>query len=354
MDLLSEARAKIDEIDAQMAALFEARMRAVQMVTAHKKQHGLAIYDAAREAAVIEKNTARIEDPALRPYYADLLQYQMDVAKAYEAAMMGQNRVAYQGVEGAFSHIALQAIFPHAEAANYPTWDAVFAAVEQGDAAYGVLPFENSNAGDVGAVLDLCFKHNLSVVKQYDLSVNQNLLALPQSSIGQITDVYSHPQAIAQSEKFLKTLGLTAHPMENTAVAAKFVAESGDATKAAIASEETAKLYGLQLLAPAINTDGDNTTRFIVVSKDAPTTGSRFSLLFTVDNKPGKLAEVIQGVATSGLNMESIKSRPMPHVPFEYYFYTELVGTPDQAQNLLGELSKICRTARLLGMTDAL
>ncbi len=354
MDLLTEARDKIDAIDAQMVQLFEARMQAVQDVTRYKKQNGLAIYDATREAAVIEKNIARIQDATLRPYYADLLQYQMDIAKQYEAQMMGQNRVAYQGVAGAFAHIALTKLFPHAEAVNYPTWDAVFLAVEQGDATYGVLPFENSNAGDVGAVLDLCFKHSLSVVKQYDLSVNQNLLALPSSSIGQITDVYSHPQAIAQSEKFLRTLGLTAHPMENTAVAAKFVAESGDATKAAIASEETAALYQLQMLAAAINTDGDNTTRFIVVSKEAPTTGSRFSLLFTVDNKPGKLAEVIQGVAASGLNMESIKSRPMPHVPFEYYFYTELVGTPEQAQTLLASLGHICRTARLLGMTDAL
>ncbi len=354
MDLLTEAREKIDEIDAQMAALFEARIQAVQDVTDHKRAHGMAIYDAAREAAVLEKNTARIQNPALRPYYADVLQYQMDIAKAYEAAVLGQNRVAYQGVEGAFAHIALKSIFPHAEAMAYPTWDAVFLAVENGDAAYGVLPFENSNAGDVGAVLDLCFKHSLSVVKQHDLSVTQNLLGVPSGNIGQITDVYSHPQAIAQSEKFLRTLGLTAHPMENTAIAAKIVAEQGDATKAAIASKETAALYGLQLLAETINSDGDNTTRFIVISKEPPTTGSRFSLLFTVDNKPGKLAEVIQGVAASGLNMESIKSRPMPHVPFEYYFYTELVGTPSQAQTLLASLSTICRTARLLGITDHL
>ncbi len=354
MDLLTKARVEIDEIDAQMAALFEARMIAVQDVTAYKKEHDMAIYDPVREAAVLAKNSARIQNEALRPYYADLLQHQMNLAKQYEAEMMGQNRVAYQGVEGAFAHIALKALFPHAQAVSYATWDAVFQAVEDGDATYGVLPFENSNAGDVGAVLDLCFKHSLSVVKQYDLSVNQNLLALPNSSVGQITDVYSHPQAIAQSEKFLRTLGLTAHSMENTAVAAKFVSESGDVTKAAIASEETAQLYHLQVLAPSINTDGDNTTRFIVVSKEAPTTGSRFSLLFTVDNKPGKLAEVIQGVAASGLNMESIKSRPMPHVPFEYYFYTELVGTPEQAQTLLGALSCICRTARLLGMTDSL
>ena len=130
------------------------------------------------------------------------------------------------------------------------------------------------------------------------------------------------------------------------------VAESGDKTKAAIASAETAALYGLEVLVPRINTDGDNTTRFIVISREKPTAGNRFSLLFTVDNKPGKLAEVIQVIGASGFNMESIKSRPMPHVPFEYYFYVELVGDPtaDETGALLHELDRTCRTVRLLGV----
>ena len=103
---------------------------------------------------------------------------------------------------------------------------------------------------------------------------------------------------------------------------------------------------------PRINTDGDNTTRFIVISREKPTAGNRFSLLFTVDNKPGKLAEVIQVIGASGFNMESIKSRPMPHVPFEYYFYVELVGDPtaDETGALLHELDRTCRTVRLLGV----
>ena len=157
---------------------------------------------------------------------------------------------------------------------------------------------------------------------------------------------------IAQSETFLKQFQLPATAMPNTAMAAKFVAESGNKTKAAIASVETAALYGLEVLVPNINTDGDNTTRFIVLSREKPTTGNRFSLLFTVDNKPGKLGEVIQMIGASGFNMESIKSRPMPHVPFEYYFYVELVGDPtrDETAALLHELDRICRTVRLLGV----
>ena len=152
---------------------------------------------------------------------------------------------------------------------SYPTWDEVFDAVERGDAARGVVPFENSHAGDVSAVLDLCYNHPaLWVVDVYDLPISQNLLVLPGTKLDQIKSVYSHQQAIAQSETFLRQFGLPATAMANTAMAAKFVAESGDSSKAAIASVETAALYGLEVLVPSINTDGDNTTRFIVLSRE--------------------------------------------------------------------------------------
>ena len=327
MDALDKARREIDAVDAELAALFERRMAAVLAVAQYKQAHGLPIFDAAREKVVLDKAEARIQDPALRPYYRDYVQNMMDVAKHYEAEVLGQNRAAYQGVEGAFAHIALKALFPHAEAVSFPTWDEVFDAVERGDAAHGVV--------DV-----------------YDLPISQNLLVLPGTQLGELTHVYSHQQAIAQSETFLKQFRLPATAMPNTAMAAKFVAESGDKTKAAIASVETAALYGLEVLVPSINTDGDNTTRFIVLSREKPTAGNRFSLLFTVDNKPGKLGEVIQIIGASGFNMESIKSRPMPHVPFEYYFYVELVGDPtaDETAALLRELNHTCRTVRLLGV----
>ena len=347
MDALDKARAEIDAVDAQLAALFERRMAAVLAVAEYKKAHGLPIFDAAREAVVLDKAAARIQEPALRPYYRDHVQNMMDVAKQYEAAVLGRNRAAYQGVEGAFAHIALKALFPHAEAISCPTWDEVF------DAVGGVVPFENSHAGDVSAVLDLCYNHpDLWVVDVYDLPVSQNLLVLPGTQLNELKMVYSHQQAIAQSETFLRQFHLPATAMPNTAMAAKFVADGGDRSLAAIASVETAALYGLEVLVPSINTDGDNTTRFIVLSREKPTGGNRFSLLFTVDNKPGKLGEVIQIIGASGFNMESIKSRPMPHVPFEYYFYVELVGDPtaDETAALLRELNHVCRTVRLLGV----
>ncbi len=185
MDALDKARREIDAVDAELAALFERRMAAVLAVAKYKQAHGLPIFDAAREKVVLDKAEARIQDPALRPYYRDHVQNMMDVAKHYEAEVLGQNRAAYQGVEGAFAHIALKALFPHAEAVSFPTWDEVFDAVERGDAAHGVVPFENSHAGDVSAVLDLCYNHpDLWVVDVYDLPISQNLLVLPGTHLG--------------------------------------------------------------------------------------------------------------------------------------------------------------------------
>ena len=193
MDQLEAARRQIDAVDAQLADLFEQRMAAVLQVAEYKKAHGLPIFDPAREAAVLDKAAARIHSDALRPYYRDHVQHMMDLAKAYEAQQMGCNRVAYQGVEGAFAHIALRALFPHGEALACPTWDDVFDAVEQGDAAYGVLPFENSHAGDVSAVLDLCYaRPGIWVVQVYDLPISQNLLVLPGAQLSGLKKVYSH------------------------------------------------------------------------------------------------------------------------------------------------------------------
>ena len=353
MDQLQQARAQIDAIDAQMAALFEQRMQAVGQVARYKAATGKPVFDPAREDAVLDKNTARLQDEALRPYYRRFLQQAMAVSRAYQRQLLGRDVAAYQGVQGAWSHIALCRLLPFAKARAYATWADVCDAVEAGDAQYGVLPFENSNAGDVSTVMDLLYaRPGLSVARMADLPIRQDLLALPGATLAGIRTVISHQQALAQSSPFLKSHDLAARPWGNTADAARHVAESGDRTLAAIASAQTAELYGLQILVKGVNEDGDNTTRFIVISREKPTRGNRFSLLFTVDNKPGKLAAVIQKIGASGFNMESIKSRPMPHMPFEYYFYAELVGDPARAESeaLLRELDRTCRTVRMLGV----
>ena len=344
MDQLQQARAQIDEIDAKMAALFEQRMQAVGQVAQYKARTGKQVFDPAREALVLEKNTARVQNPELQPYYREFLKKALAVSRAYQHVLIGQDVAAYQGVEGAWSHIALRQLFPFAKAQAYSTWNEVVEAVERGDAYCGVLPFENSNAGDVSAVLDLLYAHpGLKVARMCDLPIRQDLLALP--------------------GPFLKLHHFATKAWGNTADAARYVAEQGDQTLAAIASAETAKLYGLQILAEGVNEDGDNTTRFIVIEKEgaqrqpiAAAPGQRLSMLFTVDHKPGRLARVIQIIGERGFNMETIKSRPLPHVQFEYYFYVQLVcpanAATDDCAKLVHELENVCRTVRILGVFD--
>ena len=173
---------------------------------------------------------------------------------------------------------------------------------------------------------------------------------MPGASLADIKTVVSHPQALQQSARFLKNLNVTQQEYPNTAAAAQFVAQTGDKTVAAIAAKETAALYGLSILAKDINESADNTTRFIVIGKENPAVGNRFSLLFTVEHTAGSLARVIQIIGAQGYNMECIKSRPMPHVSWEYYFYTEIVGDGNGAKALLASLQTICKEVRILGV----
>lgn len=168
----------------------------------------------------------------------------------------------------------------------------------------------------------------------------------------EVWEELSSNQALAQSRPFLNSLGLETVECANTALAARQVGQSGDVTLAAIASAETAALYGLSVLARGINTDSTNTTRFIVISKQRPSQGNRFSLLFTARHQAGSLAQALQTIGEAGFNMECIKSRPRPGQPFAYYFYVELEGQAQQPQTgeLLARLREICSTIRLLGV----
>ena len=254
---LEQARREIDAVDAEMAALFCRRMDAVRRVAAYKQARGLPVLDASREEAVVAKNCARLPDEAYAEYYEDFIRHTMGLSRAFQRAVLGMGTVAYQGVEGAFSHIALTRLFQHVRAQAYPTWAEVFDAVAGGDAAYGVLPFENSHAGDVSEVLDLCYAHrDICVCDVYDLPVSQNLLGVPGAHLSDVKKAVSHPQALQQSAKFIRSLGLETQAFQNTAAAAKSVAEAGDKSVAAIASLETAALYGLSVLAENINTSG--------------------------------------------------------------------------------------------------
>ena len=218
MDLLQQARAEIDTVDAEMAALFERRMRAVADVVRYKAETGKPVFDAAREAAVLDKNTARITDEALRPYYRAFLSDAMSISRAYQRARLGRDTAAYQGVPGAWSHIALRRLFPFARETACTTWGEVFDAVQNGDAQFGVLPFENSNAGDVSTVLDLLYTHpDIIIARMCDLPIRQDLLGVPGATLETVRTVISHPQALAQSSVFVQQHGFKTSTWGNTA-----------------------------------------------------------------------------------------------------------------------------------------
>lgn len=349
---LDEIRKQIDEIDKEMAALFERRMQVAADVAAYKRENNMPVLDAAREEAVVQKNVARLSNQEMAPYYEDYLRYLMGLSRQYQAKLLGRNTVAYQGAEGSFQHTVAKRLYPHADFRVCPTFADVFDAVENGNAMYGVVPFENSTTGDVSGVLDLCYSHNCYVVEMVDLPVMQNLLGLPAAKLADIKTVYSHEQGLEQSKRFLQSLGVQQQAFANTALAAKHVAEQGDVSLGAIASLEAGALYGLVPLAKDINTEEGNTTRFIIIAKEPVMRGNHFSLLVTIEDGVGVLSRVIQTIAKHRFDMECIKSRPMPKRPWEYYFYIELVGDveADEAQAMLQELETVCLSVKMLGV----
>ena len=354
MNSLEAARGQINEIDQEMAGLFERRMAAVETIIRYKQEHHLEILDSGREQEVIARNSQRIQNPALMDYYTDFIVHLMGLSKQYQARLLHRDTVGYQGVTGAFSDIAARHLFPHGRIASYPSFEAVFDALDQGEIAYGVIPIENSFTGDVGNVLELLWAHDCYITAIYDQPIVQNLLACKGARLEEIRQVYSHPQALAQSQKFLRDLGLEPVPYGDTALAAKYISEEGDPSKGAIASAETADLYGLEVLVPAINTSAENTTRFAVISKNLPLDGNRFSLLFALSHDPGSLAKVIQIIAQRGFNLESIKSRSMHSTPWQYFFYVEVVGRlhSPEGEALLAAIRPACSHLRALGIYD--
>ena len=356
MTKLDKARSIINRVDKEMASLFCERMEAARLVAEYKAEHGLPVFDAQREKEVIKNNSAFVADDVLREYYVPFLQNVMDISKGYQRRLLSGMKIAYSGVEGAFAHIASRRIFPDGEAVSYPDFSSAYEAVASGDCDVAVLPVENSYAGEVGQVTDLVFQGGLYINGIYELAVNQNLLALPGADITKIKTVVSHPQALAQCASFISDHSLSSIPYENTALAAKYVKESGDMTLAAIASEETAELYGLTVLAPKINMSGVNTTKFAVLSRalstDVRGKGYCSVILFTVKNEAGSLAGAIDIIGSHRFNMRTLRSRPLKGLLWEYYFYAELEGDvrSEEGKEMLCELKGLCDNVKVAGV----
>ena len=350
---LEEARKIINKVDSQMAELFVERMRAAEMVFEYKKEFGLPILDPQREEAVVEKNSAMIDDDVIKGYYIEYIKNLMSVSRAYQYRMQNGLKVAYSGVEGAFAHIAAGRIFPDSNRVSYRDFKSAYDAVVSGEADIAVLPIENSYAGEVGQTIDLIFSGGLFINGIYELEIHQNLLGVQGATVDDIKKVTSHTQALGQCHDYIKLRGFDTEEANNTAIAARTVAEMNDKSLGAIASVETAEIYGLKILEANINKSGENTTRFAVLSKvraESPSLTSSV-LMFTVKHEAGSLANAISIIGKYGYNMTALRSRPLKKHSWQYYFYIEIDGTTDNeaGQEMIAELNKVCDKLKVAG-----
>ncbi len=354
MTELEKAREIINGVDKKLAELFVERMQAVKKVAEYKKLHGLQVFDQNRENQVIERNSKLIEDETLKSYFVEFLRSNMEISKSYQHRLLEGMRVAFSGVEGAFANIAANKVFPDAIAVPYPDFKSAYDSVEKGECDAVILPVENSYNGDVGQVMDLAFFGNLHINGIYDIGIVQNLLAVRDADIKDIKTVISHPQALGQCAEYIKKQGFNTEDAVNTAVAAKYVAESGRRDIAAIASDEAAEKFGLKKLESHINESNSNTTRFAVFTRTAKTPSTEdnhFIMLFTVTNEAGSLGKAISIIGENGFNLKALKSRPTKELIWSYYFYAEGEGNinSENGKKMLEELKDKCSDVRIIG-----
>ncbi|MBQ7718105.1 MAG: chorismate mutase [Clostridia bacterium] len=359
MNKLEEARSIINEADSKIAELFCERMQAVRDIAQYKLEHGLPILDQGREEAVIARNSELIKDDTLKQYYMTFIKNTMAVSRAYQHMLCEGAQIAYCGVEGAFANIAAKRIFPDGKHIPYRSFSSAYRAVCDDECDCAVLPIENSYAGEVGQVMDLMFSGELYVNGVYDLHITHNLIGACGAKLSDIKTVISHPQALEQCEPYIRRHGFTVIQATNTAVAAQTAAQKNDSSLAAIASAETASLYGLEIIDHDINESNTNTTRFAVFSRTQAEhqreRQNNFLLMFTVNNKAGALAKAISVIGEHKFNMKVLRSRPMKDLAWQYYFYIEAEGDEqsEEGKKMLKNLSKYCDKLKVVGSFSA-
>ncbi len=238
-------------------------------------------------------------------------------------------RVAFQGVSGAYSEEAIRQFFgPEVQSVPRDTLDEVFAAVEHGEADYGVVPVENAVSGSVTRTYELLMERDLRIYAETILRVRHMLLALPGTRPADLQRVRSHPQALAQCQRYLSRYGLKPEPAFDTAGSARDLAANPERDVGVIASALAAELYGLEVIATDIEDFPFNYTRFFVLSLDDPPRAphSKTSLIFSVRHRPGALYECLGEFAVRGINLTKIESRPRLNRPWEYIFYLDFEG----------------------------
>ena len=375
MSELKALRDEIDVIDRQIAALFQQRMDVTRKVGQYKVRNGMNVLDESREKEVLAAKAALTDDPALQGDLTALFEGIMSISRKQQRRMVQENdpwfdryladrsevraplsnpRVLYQGEPGAYADEAAALFFGEdIPRDKVRTWEEIFVALKEGRADYGVVPIENSSTGSINHTYDLLARYGACIVGEQTVKVDHCLMAPKGATLNSITDVYSHEQGLSQCEDYLKSHGWERHVMLNTAAAAKFVAQSGDISHAAIGSKRAAALYGLEVLAENINFNDSNYTRFVVVSPvmELREGADKISALFTLPHKSGTLHRIMAVFAVAGLNMMKLESRPVVGRNWEYLFFVDFSGDLQEEgmDGIIRELTQTASGFRVLG-----
>lgn len=365
MDKLTEIRNLIDKTDEQIVKLFESRMELVKQVADYKKQNKSEVYQGAREVQVLERAVDNLQDKSLAVYTQSLMKSIMSLSKDYQRGQINapkadiekkpmnlDAKVGYFGVEGSNTEKATIDFFGNKTFESFSHLNKIFEAIDKGEIEYGVIPIENSSTGAINDVYDLMDTHSCYIVGEIWERIDHNLWGVQGSDLSDIKEIYSHPQAFEQSKEFLDKYDWDRIPYYNTAIAAKMVKEANDKSKGAISSKRAGELYGLQLLKENTQTQTENFTRFIIVSKYLiEGKADKISIEFSLEHQPGTLRNVLDYFARYGVNMSSICSRPVKNCPGKYNFYIdfEKSGNDEEVKMLFDGLSGVCEKYKMLG-----
>lgn len=371
---LTKLREEIDAVDKQLVALYEKRIALASEVAGYKIQSGKKVFDEEREKSKLQKVSELVVKEAnihcIRELFSQLMmttrkmEYMhmeesgMKLREAYEvmdAIDKKGCKVVYQGVPGAYSHIAMKRFFGEdVDHFRVETFGDAMEAVRNNDADYAVLPIDNSTTGMVNQVYDLLEEYDNYIIGEQFVKVEHSLLGLSGAKLDDIKVVYSHPQGLMQCQKYLdRHREWQSISRVNTAVSAKLVVEENDVSHAAIASREAAKIYGLKVLEQGINDSDRNTTRFVIVSNKRKFVkgAGKMSICFETDNKPGALYNILGHIIYNGLNMTKIESRPIEGREWEFRFFVDFLGNIDDlaVNNALHGIQEEANKLKFLG-----
>lgn len=375
---LGEIRNDIDATDRQIVELFEKRMKLCQSVAEYKIENGKPVLDTAREKEKIDRVQSLAGNDFNKKSVEELfkqimamsrkLQYQVlekhdvksDVDKLIdfkEVSKLDLNnaKVVYQGLEGAYAHDAVCQYFGEdCDMYHVESWRDAMEEVKSGRADYAVLPIENSTAGIVSQVYDLLVEYDNYIVAETFVKVEHALLGIEDATMEDIKEVYSHPQSLMQSAKFLEEHREWQQiSLSNNAVSAKKVADDNDKTQAAIASVRAGKLYGLKVLKEKINYSDVNTTRFVIVGKNKiyDSNAGKVSICFELAHESGSLYNMLSHFIFNNLNMTNIESRPIEGRKWEYRFFVDFEGKLGDAavKNALKGIGEEALSLMILG-----